>query len=203
MTCWEILAWEFYNVAVFDKFVQFFLSYYLSSLLLLTSSVFGLLTARNCIQWSQNLSQPWMWTELQFARFQKILTSASWFHAWTPALELQTKNAMEIMCWFKRATLEIPSWEAGRDRATRLEGWQEKTRGEEKLKFILISQLSGWKEWYLESKKLSFFLNLELSYRWYWNVYFDIICADIVYPPGEKWSLFTSFCSNQRFSWCI
>ena len=29
--------------------------------------------------------------------------------------------------------------------------------------------------------------------------YFDIICADVVYPPGEKLSLFTHFCSNQRF----
>ena len=40
VTCWEILAWEFYNVpafAVFDKFVKFFFAYYLSSLLLLTS----------------------------------------------------------------------------------------------------------------------------------------------------------------------
>ena len=32
------------------------------------------------------------------------------------------------------------------------------------------------------------------------NVYFDIICADVVYPPGEKLSIFTYFCSNQRFS---
>ena len=32
------------------------------------------------------------------------------------------------------------------------------------------------------------------------NVYFDIICANVVYPPGEKLSLFTHFCSNQRFS---
>ena len=31
------------------------------------------------------------------------------------------------------------------------------------------------------------------------NVYFDILCADVVYPPGEKLSLFTHFCSNQRF----
>ena len=26
------------------------------------------------------------------------------------------------------------------------------------------------------------------------------ICADVVYPPGEKLSLFTHFYSNQRFS---
>ena len=30
-----------------------------------------------------------------------------------------------------------------------------------------------------------FFLNLDL------NVYFDIICGDVFYPPGEKLSLFT------------
>ena len=41
--------------------------------------------------------------------------------------------------------------------------------------------------------------NLDLSYRRYSNVYFNIICADVVYPPGEKLSLFTHFCSNQRF----
>ena len=27
-----------------------------------------------------------------------------------------------------------------------------------------------------------FFLNFDLSYRRYQNVYFDIICSDIVYP---------------------
>ena len=56
MTCLEILAWEFYNVhafAAFDKFVQFFFACYISSLLLLTSSVSGRWTARNCLQWSQ------------------------------------------------------------------------------------------------------------------------------------------------------
>ena len=30
--------------------------------------------------------------------------------------------------------------------------------------------------------------------------FFDIIWADIVYPPGEKLSQSTYFCSNQRFS---
>ena len=29
---------------------------------------------------------------------------------------------------------------------------------------------------------------------------FCVICADLVYPPGEKLSLFTYFCSSQRFS---
>ena len=36
-----------------------------------------------------------------------------------------------------------------------------------------------------------FFLNLYLLYWRYLNVYFDIICADVVYPPEEKLSLFT------------
>ena len=45
-----------------------------------------------------------------------------------------------------------------------------------------------------------FFLNLDLSYLWYQNVYFDIICKHVVYAPGEKLSLFTYFCSNKRFS---
>ena len=47
-----------------------------------------------------------MYTELQFAKFQNMLTSASWFHAWTLALELQTKNAIEIMCWFQKSNIE-------------------------------------------------------------------------------------------------
>ena len=47
------------------------------------------------------------------------------------------------------------------------------------------------------------FLNLDLSYRRHQNVYFHIICADVVYPPGEKLSLFTHLSSNQRFSWCL
>ena len=38
-----------------------------------------------------------------------------------------------------------------------------------------------------------FFLNLDLSYLRYQNVYFDITCADVVYPPGEKLFLFTRF----------
>ena len=32
------------------------------------------------------------------------------------------------------------------------------------------------------------------------NVYFDIIFTDIVYPLGEKLSLFAHFLFNQRFS---
>ena len=39
-----------------------------------------------------------------------------------------------------------------------------------------------------------FFLNLDLSYWRYQNVqYFNIICADVVYLPEEKLSLFTHF----------
>ena len=32
-----------------------------------------------------------------------------------------------------------------------------------------------------------FFLNLDLSYRLYSNVCFDIICDDVVYPPGKSY----------------
>ena len=96
-----------------------------------------------------------MWTELQFAKFQNIMTSASWFHAWTPTLELQTKNAIEITCWFQKSNigdLQLRSW--NRSRATRLQGWQEKAQGKEKLKLIWTNQLYGWKEWYSGSKKI-------------------------------------------------
>ena len=113
--------WEFYNVrafAVFDKFVQFFIAYYLSSLLLLTSFVFGRLTARNCPQWSQ--------TELQFAKFQNILISASWFHTFFhTGFTIADKEWKELYVNFKRATLEISSKEAGRiehNKATGLPG---------------------------------------------------------------------------------
>ena len=44
-----------------------------------------------------------------------------------------------------------------------------------------------------------FFLKLGLSYRSYQNVYFDIICADEVCPPGEKLSLFTHFAPSKDF----
>ena len=71
-----------------NSFSSFLVGYYLSSLLLLTS----FFNFNNSI-----LPQ----TELQFAKFQNILSASSWFHAWTPALELQTKNAIEIMCWKK------------------------------------------------------------------------------------------------------
>ena len=97
-----------------NSFSSFF-AYYLSSLLVLTSRGFGRLTARNCPQQNQNYSQPMVWTELQFAKFQNILTSVSWFHAWTPVLELQTKNVMEIICWFQKSNigdLQLRSWKS-------------------------------------------------------------------------------------------
>ena len=56
MTCSEILASEFYNVCpfpVFDKFSQFFSAYYLSSLLLPTSTVFDRLTVKDSLHRSQ------------------------------------------------------------------------------------------------------------------------------------------------------
>ena len=52
MTCSEILASEFYNVRsfpVFDKFGQFFSAYYLSSLLLPTSTVFDRLIVKDSL----------------------------------------------------------------------------------------------------------------------------------------------------------
>ena len=45
-----------------------------------------------------------------------------------------------------------------------------------------------------------FFLYLNLLYLRYQNVYFDIICADVVYSSGGKLFLFTHFCSNQILS---
>ena len=69
-----------------------------------------------------------MLTELQFDKFQNILTSASWFHAWAClALELQTKNAIEITCWFQKnniGDLQLRSWK--RSWTARLQGWQER-----------------------------------------------------------------------------
>ena len=43
--------------------------------------------------------------ELKSAKFQNILASASWFRAWTPLLESQTNNAIEIMCWFQKSNI--------------------------------------------------------------------------------------------------
>ena len=60
-----MLALEFYNVSafsIFDKFVQLFIEYYLSSLLLLTSNVFGRSTAILFQTSSQSSSRLW-WRE--------------------------------------------------------------------------------------------------------------------------------------------
>ena len=43
-----------------------------------------------------------------------------------------------------------------------------------------------------------FFLNLDLPYQRYQNVYFDINCADVVYSPGEKLSLFCKGLSGEN-----
>ena len=37
-----------------------------------------------------------------------------------------------------------------------------------------------------EARKCVSFSNVDLSYWQCLNVYFDIICADIVYPPRKK-----------------
>ena len=51
----------------------------------------------------------------------------------------------------------------------------------------------------LGARKCFFFLNLNLSYRRYKNVHFDIICADIVYPPGEKLPYLLIFARIKNF----
>ena len=48
-------------------------------------------------------------------------------------------------------------------------------------------------------KKIFFFLNLDFYRAGGTEMFILTICADIVYPPGEKSSLFTHFCSNKRF----
>ena len=44
-----------------------------------------------------------------------------------------------------------------------------------------------------------FFLNLDLSYRRYQNVYFDIICADVVYPPEKSYPHLLIFAPIEDF----
>ena len=111
---------------------------------------------------------PRHWTELQFTiKFQNILTSASWFHAWTPALELQTNNATEITCSFQKSNIgDLHLTQLEEEPGNKITGLV-KTWGEETLKLIWINQVNGWKEWYVESKEMFFFLNLDLSYRRY------------------------------------
>ena len=43
------------------------------------------------------------------------------------------------------------------------------------------------------------FLNLNLSYRRYQNVYFDIICADVVYPAGKSYRYLLIFATIKEF----
>ena len=45
---------------------------------------------------------------------------------------------------------------------------------------------------------MSSFLNLDLSYQRYY-VYFDIICADVVYPPGESYPYLHIFAPIKDF----
>ena len=67
---------------------------------------------------------------------------------------------------------------------------------------MYFNKLSKWsKRMVVRNKENVFLFEFGLlSYQRYKNVYFDIIFADVVYPPGEKLSLFTHFCSNQTFS---
>ena len=62
--------------SVFDKFVYFCLAYYLSSLLVLTKC-FWPFDSKKLPSAKPKLKSPLVWTELQFAKFQIILTSAS------------------------------------------------------------------------------------------------------------------------------
>ena len=59
-------------------------------------------------------------------KFQNILTSASWFHAWTPALKSQTKNVMEIICWFQKSN--VGDLELTEQSTAKLQGCQEKSK---------------------------------------------------------------------------
>ena len=56
-----------------------------------------------------------------------------------------------------------------------------------------------WLKIVIRIKTMFFLLNLDLSYRRYQNVYFHIICAQVVYPPGEKLSQFTHLVSIKDF----
>ena len=44
-----------------------------------------------------------------------------------------------------------------------------------------------------------FLLITDLSYRRYYNVSFDIICADVVYPPGENYPYLLIFAPIKDF----
>ena len=113
MTCWEILAWE-----------SVFLIYWvLFCLLLVKSSAADL----KCF-WpfnskklpSEAKTKVIHWCGLTYSlRSFKIFWHLPPNFIWTPALELQTKNTIEITRWFQKANiadLQLRSWK--RSRAT-------------------------------------------------------------------------------------
>ena len=51
----------------------------------------------------------------------------------------------------------------------------------------------------LREQENVFLFEFDLSYRRYLNDYFDILFADVVYPPGEKLSRFTHFAPIKNF----
>ena len=72
-----------------------------------------------------------------------------------------------------------------------------------KRKLIGINQVYGWKEWYLGSKKIFFLFEFGLIVLVVLKCLFRHNFCRSSLPPAEKLSLFTQFCSNNRFSWCI
>ena len=52
-------------------------------------------------------------------------------------------------------------------------------------------------------KKMFFFLNLDFPYRRHQNVYFDIVSADVVYPPGESYPYLLIFAPIEDFIYFI
>ena len=153
-----------------------------------------------------------MGTELQFAKFQSILTSASWFHAWTPALELQTKNAIEIMCWFQKnniGDLQLRSQERIKlysllkklkeEPNNKITGLTGKTPRYGKTKTYFNKPSKCLKRMIVRDQENVFLSEFGLIVPAVLKCLFDIICADVVYPPGEKLSLFTNFTPVKDF----
>ena len=66
---------------------------------------------------------------------------------------------------------------------TKLQHWQEKVRGMKNLKRILISQVKWLKTIIVTDQDNVSLSEFTLIIRRYYNVYFHIICADLVYPP--------------------
>ena len=58
-------------------------------------------------------------------------------------LELQRKNAIEIVLISKEQHWRFSAKRLEEVKTTRLQGWQEKPRGMEKLKRILFCQVNG------------------------------------------------------------